>query len=616
LLRGLHVASLVSLFGTLLFVATVLPGGSEGAPVRRMLRRLANASALAGLIAGIAWLVVQTAAIADADSLMVTLHAVPTVALRTQFGQWLSLRLVLVVGVLLLHRVGFGIPIALAGAALATQPLLGHAGAAGGGEGAELVASEALHLLAAGAWLGGLVPLFLAVSRLPHAAAAAGCRSFTPIGLASVLLLAGTAVVQVGALMGGLPGLFGTGYGHVALVKLGLFCVLLTLAALNRLVLTDRLATGSGTRLALRLSITAEMVLGALVVLTAGFLASRTPGTHEQPVWPFPWRVSGWAFSDPDFRTEVIIALIVLIAGAAVVVVGLAWRRIRWFALVAGTVIVAAAIPHLDLLFVAAYPTSFFTSPTEFAATAIVHGAQVFATNCVTCHGAEGRGDGPAAKSLPLPPADLTAAHFLAHGDGELYWYISHGFTTDDGTNVMPGFDKVLSSEAIWDVIDYLHAHHGGYALRRTGSWPQPLQVPQFDVECANGQMKDLEDLRGRGLRIIAASADEQPEASLPSDLNVATILVLRNVAAKRATGACIASEPQVWTALAAIVGVSPDALAGTEVLADQNGWLRAAWRPGDADDWNDPRVLTARMRDILAHPLTIVPSSGHVHSR
>ena len=34
-------------------------------------------------------------------------------------------------------------------------------------------------------------------------------------------------------------------------------------------------------------------------------------------------------------------------------------------------------MPHLDLLFVAAYPTSFFTSPTEFAATAIVHGRAV-----------------------------------------------------------------------------------------------------------------------------------------------------------------------------------------------------------------------------------------------
>ena len=71
-------------------------------------------------------------------------------------------------------------------------------------------------------------------------------------------------------------------------MKLGLFVVLLALAALNRLVLTDRLAGSAPARGALmRLSIAAEMVLGALVVITAGFLASHTPGTHEQPVWPF-----------------------------------------------------------------------------------------------------------------------------------------------------------------------------------------------------------------------------------------------------------------------------------------------------------------------------------------
>ena len=84
----------------------------------------------------------------------------------------------------------------------------------------------------------------------------------------------------------------------------------------------------------------------------------------------------------------------------------------RWPALVVAAITLALAIPHLDLLFVQAFPTSFYTSPTEFAATAIVHGAKLFAANCVVCHGAEGRGDGPAAKSLPWPPADLTADTF------------------------------------------------------------------------------------------------------------------------------------------------------------------------------------------------------------
>ena len=49
LLRGVHVAALVSLFGTLLFAAAALPAGPS-AQMRGLLRRLAFGSALAGLI--------------------------------------------------------------------------------------------------------------------------------------------------------------------------------------------------------------------------------------------------------------------------------------------------------------------------------------------------------------------------------------------------------------------------------------------------------------------------------------------------------------------------------------------------------------------------------------
>src|ERR1700736_2008973 len=118
LLRGVHVAALASLFGTLLFVAAALPAEGHTAQMRSLLRRLTLGSALAGLIAGIAWLIAQTAMIAGADSVAMTLQAVPTVALRTQFGHWLLLHLVLLIAVLpLLWHEGIAIPIALAGAA-------------------------------------------------------------------------------------------------------------------------------------------------------------------------------------------------------------------------------------------------------------------------------------------------------------------------------------------------------------------------------------------------------------------------------------------------------------------------------------------------------------------
>ena len=614
-LRSVHVAALASLFGTLLFMAVALPVGSGTAQVRRSMRRLVLISGLAGLIAGLAWLTVQSAAIAGADSVAMALHVVPTVALRTQFGHWMLLRLfLLVVALFLMRRPGVAIQIALAGVALAVQPLLGHAGAIGGAAGAQLIASEALHLLAAGAWLGGLLPLFLAVGCLSHEMAAATCRGFTPIGLASVLLLAGTAVMQIATLMGGLPGLFGTGYGHVALLKLGLFVALLSLAVLNRLVLTDRLAATASTRPHMRVSIAAEMVLGALVVVAAAFLASRTPGTHEQPVWPFAWRLDLGVFSDAASWAEPTIALGATAIGLAIAVAGVIWHRIRWPALGMFAAIEIVAIPHLDVLFVAAYPTSFFTSPTEFAATAIAHGARLFAADCAVCHGVEARGDGPAARSLPLPPADLTANHFRAHNDGELYWFISHGFTAPDGETAMAGFSGVLSSEAIWHLIDYLRAHNAGIAMRRTGSWPQPLPMPQFDAQCSGGRIIDLDDLRGRAALIVAVSGDEQVEPRSFDNIGAAVVVVARGIAATPTGATCIASEPQVWTALAIVLGVSLDALAGTQVLVDQDGWMRAAWRPGDAEDWTDPNTLAARLRDIQSHPIAVNMTGAQVH--
>lgn len=615
-LRGLHLIALLSNFGTLIAIA-MTPVTQETAYLHRALRRIVRGGAAFALIIGLAWLAAESAAIAGTDTIGSTLTTIPVVALRTQYGQWFSCRCALLLILLLVpltRRVGLATALILAGIALAVQPMVGHAGAIGGTAGIELIVSETLHLLAAGAWLGGLLPLFMAVTVLPHGAAATACRNFTPVGLSSVLILAGTAVVQVTELMGGMSGLFGTTYGHIALIKVGIFLALLTLAALNRLVLTEQLAhsTASVMQRRMRLSIAAEMLLGTAVIIVAGFLASIMPGTHEQPVWPFPWRPSLFAFQDPLLRPEVVGALSGVAIAVALIITAALWHRLRWIALTLGLIILVFALPHLDLLFVAAYPTSFFTSPTEFAATAITHGAKLFAANCIACHGVDARGDGPAAKSLPLPPADLTAGHFWAHTDGELYWYVFHGFQAPDGATVMPGFGRTLSSEAIWDLIDYLRANNGGFSMRTTGEWSHPLPVPQFDMRCADQRTLDLEDLRGRPMHIIASYGDE---AAVPLQ-DVTTIFVVRSHAERPAGTACVTSEPETWTAFAILLGQSPDTLGGWQILADQNAWLRAAWHPGQSGDWATPQALLARIRDLTMRPPTDTLAGSHVHMR
>ena len=623
-LRGGHVAALVSLFGTLVFLVLIAPAtmkeAAEGAHrFRFSLLGLACASTACALIIAIGWLLVEAAVIAGADSVLSTLQALPVVAWRTQFGRWMLLRcalLLTVLPMLRLRRTGLILAVFLAGLALAIQPMIGHAGAIGGRVGDALIISEVMHLWAAGAWLGGLLPLFITIAILPHSAAATACRSFTPVGLSAIVMLGGTAVVQVAEFMGGLPGLFGTAYGQIALVKLGLFVVLLALAALNRLALTDRLAgpAPDAAQRQMRASIAIEAVLGALVVAVAGFLASHMPSTHEQPVWPFAWRPSLSAFDEPDLRAEVIAVVFAMGVTVVIAIATVIWRKVRWPGLALAALILVVAIPHLDLFLVKAYPTSFFTSPTEFAATAIAHGAKLYMANCAACHGNEGHGDGPAAKSFSVSPADLTADHLWAHSDGELFWYISHGFQASKGGMAMPSFEAALSSEARWDLIDYLRAHNAGESMRTIGKWSHPVSVPQFDATCGNGRSIDLDDLRGRVLRIIAVSGAEATILVPPASTGITTIILTGKQTTRSDQTACVASEPEAWPAFAILLGVSGDALAGKQVLVDQNGWLRAQWQPGDPGNWTNPQVLATVVRDIAAHPIAADTGGGHAH--
>lgn len=57
----------------------------------------------------------------------------------------------------------------------------------------------------------------------------------------------------------------------------------------------------------------------------------------------------------------------------------------------------------------------------------IAQGKKLAETNCVPCHGASGRGDGPAAAALPVKPANWTSDKVQAETDGEIFWKITNG---------------------------------------------------------------------------------------------------------------------------------------------------------------------------------------------
>jgi len=97
------------------------------------------------------------------------------------------------------------------------------------------------------------------------------------------------------------------------------------------------------------------------------------------------------------------------------------------------------------------------TRPVPASSTSIATGATLFQTNCTSCHGMEGLGDGPAAATLIPPPANMRV-HVPLHQDEEIFEFIEHGFP---GT-AMPAFGTQLEQEEIWHLTNYLRATFGG----------------------------------------------------------------------------------------------------------------------------------------------------------
>ena len=76
-------------------------------------------------------------------------------------------------------------------------------------------------------------------------------------------------------------------------------------------------------------------------------------------------------------------------------------------------------------------------------------------TNCVTCHGASGHGDGPAAAALPPPkPANWTSDAVQKQSDGEIFWKISNG------RGAMPPW-KHLPEKERWEIVNYIRTLKG-----------------------------------------------------------------------------------------------------------------------------------------------------------
>lgn len=647
LARWLHLAASILLVGGAGLV--ILAGHSDRSTAvhwQGRVGRLGGALVLVALLAGLAALAQQTASLEQRPAAALEPAALARVALETQAGIVWTVRqsLLLLLGAFVVMRAELATradwraarayALLLALAALALLAAAGHAAAVEPGA-AAAIAADMLHLLGAGLWAGALpaLALLLAMTSTEHGAdarayAVMATRRFSRTALGLLLLLAVTGVVTTLSQVGSIPALVGTRYGRLLLLKLTLLIPVVVLAALNRRLM-PALAGEAATigrpamrRLQRFVSMEAGLTLAVLVVVAV--MGVTAPARHEQPVWPFTFRLAWETVADaPDLRPFVLVGSQVAVIGVVSLAASQFMRRTTRTAVLAGgaVLVVAGLAMALPPLATDAYPTTYQRPAVPYQAGSIAAGAATYREHCAACHGPSGAGNGPAGAAMSPLPSDLRAHHAALHTAGDLFWWITHG------RRQMPAFGERLETEQRWDLVNYIRALAAVDTARALSSAIQPerplVVAPDFLFAVGPTPPRALKDFRGRRAVLVvlytlpgsrprlAALAHRYESLAL---LGVEVVAVPTDAApdAIRRLGA----EPRILfpvvtdgaTDIVATYGMfarGPHA----EFLVDRQGYLRAVeTRPADTD------ALLANAEALSRERVVAAPPAEHVH--
>jgi copper resistance protein D len=300
--RLLHYAAVTTLAGVSFFPLYAY-AATEPKQLFRRRQAVLLSAAFAAMFSGLCWLLCSVASMSGTWAGLVDHEVLWTVLNETTFGSvWMARMLlaVLILGVTAVHPFWTAmagrhlITACLAAVLLASLAGTGHAQIEEGWIGLVHVGSDAAHLLAAGAWLGGLVPLgFIlfdnsAGDRESIAEVDRILLRFSSMGYVAVATLIISGLVNCCFLVGSVSSLLTTPYGQILLGKIALFAAMLALAAANRFWLVPRMieTRADAGQLAvwlgrLRYHVLGEQFLGLMVLLAVSVLGTMRPAVGQ-----------------------------------------------------------------------------------------------------------------------------------------------------------------------------------------------------------------------------------------------------------------------------------------------------------------------------------------------
>ena len=280
----MHFAGLMTVFGAAAFLA-LLRACRIAMPPERTLYVLFPAAAGLSFLTGGVWLLLVVGNMAGDWRAGFNASMLSLVTTSTEFGRIALWRLV---GLVLLFALSLGrvtarpkILALVSALLLAALGLTSHAAAAAGALPMLRAAGDALHLLTAGFWVGGLAMLAVIIARDydDPQKLIAPFRLFSRFGTVAVALLVTSGIANAMAILPVNAMSPRNAYADLLAFKIALALSMIALATTNRFQLVPAIGFANGGVVRqLRYSVFAEIALGALVIAVVGYLGQMAPG--------------------------------------------------------------------------------------------------------------------------------------------------------------------------------------------------------------------------------------------------------------------------------------------------------------------------------------------------